>query len=260
MSRAFDREPLQSGGMDHGSIAPGRPLSPLPGWLVHLLTASGAVFAILALLAIGADDIRLALLWLLAALAVDAVDGTLARMARVRERVPRIDGAALDLIIDYLNYVFVPTVLIWQAGLMPPALAGWLAAAIQLSALYVFARTDMKTEDHYFRGFPALWNLVAFYLWLTQPEPGVSAGIIIALALASFAPIHFIHPFRVTDFGRWPAVLAVLWAGTTAALLWPEWSRPVARTLLFLSIGGGSVLIVLGFVRTARGARTPVPK
>ena len=119
-------------------------------WLVHGLTASGAVFAFLALLAIEQRDWRLALLWLAAALAVDAFDGTLARWAHVKQRAPRIDGETLDLIIDYLNYVFVPTVLIWRAELVPPALAPWLAAAILISALYNFARRDMKTEDNYF--------------------------------------------------------------------------------------------------------------
>jgi phosphatidylcholine synthase len=228
-------------------------LSPAPGWLVHALTASGAVLACLALLAIERGDLRQALLWLLVALAVDGIDGTLARKARVMERVPRIDGAALDLVVDYLNYVFVPTVLFWRAGLVPAGWAGWLAALIQLSALYVFARRDMKTEDHYFRGFPALWNVVAFYLLLVRPDPVAGAIVVVVLALASVAPIHFIHPFRVTDFGRWPAVLAAIWALATAAMIWPDWSAAMATLWLGLSIATAVLLVGLGLVRTVRG-------
>ena len=92
-------------------------------WSVHLFTASGVVLALLALEATYRGEWRLALLWLLAALAVDGVDGSLARMARVKEVVPRIDGEAFDLIVDYLNYVFVPAVFIARSGLVPPPLA-----------------------------------------------------------------------------------------------------------------------------------------
>ncbi|MGZ8283830.1 MAG: CDP-alcohol phosphatidyltransferase family protein [Allosphingosinicella sp.] len=225
-------------------------------WLVHAFTASGAVLAILALLALERNDVRLALHWLLAALAVDGIDGTLARRAGVKALVPRIDGAVLDLVIDYLNYVFVPTVLIWKAGLVPAGWAAPLAALIQLSALYVFARADMKSEDNYFRGFPALWNVVAFYLWVIQPGPGVGAASVIVLALASFAPIHFVHPFRIPDYGRWPALLALVWAGATTALLWPGWGSGLARIWLWTSLGSAAVLVALGLLRSLRGRRS----
>lgn len=227
----------------------------LLAWLVHLLTASGTVFALLALAAIVDENWRLALLWLLAALAVDGVDGTLARLARVKERVPRIDGATLDLVVDYLNYVFVPTLFIWRAGLVPPALAPALAAAILLSALYVFARSDMKTEDSYFRGFPALWNIVALYLYAAGIGPEAGAAIVVLLVVMSFAPVHFVHPFRVRDYGIWLPLLTILWAAASAALLWPEWPGAVREALLFGSAASAVVLIGLGLLRTVRGPR-----
>ena len=123
-------------------------------WGVHLFTSLGVVLGLLALVAIERGEPREALLWLLLALLVDGVDGTLARAAKVQERLPRIDGAALDLIIDYLNYVFIPVLLIWHGRYLPDQLALPLSAAILVSSLYVFARRDMKTDDGYFRGFP----------------------------------------------------------------------------------------------------------
>jgi phosphatidylcholine synthase len=225
-------------------------------WLVHAFSASGAVLALLALSAIDRGELRTALLWLALALAVDGVDGTMARMARVKELVPRIDGATLDLVIDYLNYVFVPTLFIWQAGLVPAALAVPLGALIQLSSLYVFARSDMKTEDNYFRGFPALWNVVAVYLFVAQPGPAAGAGIVFALALSSFAPIHFVHPFRVRDFGRWLPLLAVAWAGATAAMLWPGWSPAAEAAWFWISAVTAIALLGLGLLRTLRGSRS----
>src|SRR4051794_28243125 len=119
-------------------------------WAAHAFTATGAVIAFLALMAIEAERWRLALLWLVVALVVDGVDGSLARWADVKRGAPRIDGETLDLIIDYLTYVFVPAVFLWRAQLVPPAAAPWLAAIILVSALYNFTRRDLKTPDHYF--------------------------------------------------------------------------------------------------------------
>lgn len=227
----------------------------LAAWLVHGFTAIGAVLALLALMAVERGDFLLALALLTAALAVDGIDGTLARAAHVKTVLPRIDGAVLDLIIDYLNYVFVPALLIVRAGLVPAALAPALAALILVSALYNFARTDMKTEDHYFRGFPALWNLVAFYLFMARPGEAAGAVLVTALAAATFAPVHFVHPFRVLDYGRWLPALALAWAAATTAVLWPHWSAPVRATLLGASTAAGSLLIALGLWRTANGPR-----
>ena len=196
------------------------------------------------------------MLWLLVALAIDGVDGSLARWARVKQMAPRIDGDALDLVIDYLNYVFIPTVLIWRAGLVPPSLALWLGAAILISSLYIFARTDMKTRDGYFRGFPALWNLVAFYLLVTDASPAAGAVVVVVLVALTFAPVHFVHPFRVRDYGVFLPLLATAWAACTLALLWPGWSVQARGVWLLLSVATAIILLALGFLRTLRGART----
>jgi phosphatidylcholine synthase len=220
-----------------------------------MFTASGVVLALLALAAIIDGDWTLALIYLLVALAVDGIDGTLARAVRIKERVPRIDGAALDLIVDYLNYVFVPTLFIWRAGLVPEALAPYLAAAIQVSSLYIFARTDMKTDDGYFRGFPALWNIVAFYLYVGQPGADAGAAIVAVLVVLTFAPVHFVHPFRVRDYGAFLPFLALFWAAVTVGLLWFSAGDSVGIALVYASSGSGLVLIALGLLRTFRGAR-----
>ena len=225
-------------------------------WLVHLFTATSAVVALLALDAIFRESWRVALLWLLAALAIDGVDGTLARWARVKERAPRIDGDTLDLVVDYLTYVFVPTLFIWRAGLVPEAIALPLAAAIQFSALYLFARSDMKTDDNYFRGFPALWNVVAFYLFAVQPGPVAGAVIVAAFVVLTFAPVHFVHPFRVQGYGPWLLpLLAAVWALSTAALLWPGWSAGAHGLWLGCSIASAAILLAIGLLRTLRGSR-----
>lgn len=237
------------------SLSTTRPKA-LAAWLVHAFTASGVVIALLALLAVERGEFRLALLWLMLGLAIDAVDGSLARWARVKERAPRIDGDTLDLIIDYLTYVFVPALMIVRTGVLPDRLALFLGALILVSALYNFTRRDLKTQDNYFRGFPANWNVIAYYFFVTQPQPEVAVTTILVLAAATFAPIHFVHPFRVRDYGRWLPLLALAWAAATAALLWPDWDPAVWRALLLLSLVSAAILVGMGLWRTYRGPRT----
>lgn len=222
-------------------------------WLAHAFTATGAVLAFLSLMAIEAQAWREALLWLVVALMVDGVDGTIARWADAKGRAPTIDGDTLDLIIDYLTYVFVPAVFLWRAQLLPARAAPWLAALILVSALYNFTRRDLKTEDNYFRGFPALWHVVALYFFVGRPAPVTAALLVCALALLTFAPVHFLHPFRVREYGRWLPALATAWAAATAALLWPGWSTFLLSALLAVSLLLGGVLLGLGLLRTLRG-------
>ena len=232
-----------------------QPLSRAAAWAVHAFSASGAVLALLAVLAIDRHAWTEAMLWLFAALVVDGVDGTLARAARVKEVAGRIDGDVLDLVIDYLNYVFVPTLFILEAQLLPADFAVLLAALIQLSALYVFARRDMKTEDNYFRGFPGLWNVVALYLYAAHLEPNLSAAIVAALVLLTFAPIHFVHPFRVRDYGTWLPITALVWAFSTLSLLI---GLPAAVRSVLLAVSALSAIIIVGFglLRTLRGPQS----
>ena len=232
-----------------------RPSAAAFAWLVHLFTASGTVIALLALLAVEQGDFRGALLWLVLALVVDGVDGSFARWARVKERAGRIDGDTLDLIIDYLTYVFVPALLIVRAGLVPQDYAVPLAGLILVSALYNFTRRDLKTADNYFRGFPALWHVVAFYLFVGGAAPEVGAAAVIFFAALTFAPVHFVHPFRVTDYGRWLPGVALVWAASAAALLWPGWSEGATAALLGVSLAAAALILALGLVRTLRGPR-----
>ena len=224
-------------------------------WAVHLFTSLGVVAAFLALLAIDRGDTREGLLWLFVALVIDGLDGTFARATKVSERLPRIDGEALDLVIDYLTYVFLPVVLIWRGDYLPDPWALVLCAAILCSSLYVFARRDMKTGDGYFRGFPALWNVIAFYFYVLEPGPAASIAIIVALLVMTFAPVHVVHPFRVKEYRPAPAVLAIMWTMATPALLMTDLAESVRAALTIVSVGSALLLIAIGLLRTARGGR-----
>ena len=228
----------------------------IAAWGVHLFTATGVVFAMLALAAINEGSQGKALLWLLAAILVDGVDGTLARMVGVKDQLPGIDGSALDLIIDYLTYVFLPALFIWRGGFLPPSMAMLLVGAILVSSLYTFARRDMKTDDGYFRGFPALWIGVAFFLFALRPGETFAAVVVVLLIVATFAPIHFIHPFRAKDYGALPIGLTAFGAAASIALLLQAWHPTIHALLVAVVVGSAAALVVLGLARTVRERRS----
>jgi phosphatidylcholine synthase len=187
---------------------------------VHVLTASGGAVAVLALYAAIERNFTSMFAWLGLAILIDGVDGTLARAARVTEVAATIDGAVLDLVVDFLGYVLVPVVAIWRSDLMPTPLAFWIGLAVIVASALYFADTRMKTADNWFRGFPALWNVLALYLFVFQLPSLLNAVILILAAALMFAPIVFVHPMRVEKL-RMPTLAATaLWCLCAALSVW----------------------------------------
>jgi phosphatidylcholine synthase len=169
------------------------------GFSVHLFTGCGSAVALLALYAAIDRHFGACFAWLGVALLIDGVDGTLARVARVTETASAIDGVVLDLVIDFLTYVLVPMVALWRSDLMPERLSFWLSVIVVFASGLYFADTRMKTKDYWFRGFPALWNVLVLYLFVLRPPSVVSAGLILFGVAAMFAPVVFVHPMRVKE-------------------------------------------------------------
>ena len=205
----------------------------LLAWLAHAYTASGLILALLATVAVVEHDYRSAFFWLALQIFVDATDGVLARAARVSERIPWFNGAKLDDIVDYLTYVFVPALIVWQSVLVPPRSRMPVAFAMLLSSAYGFNRDDAKTADHFFTGFPSYWNIVVLYLLLTRWPAVVNASVLVTLAVLVFVPIRYLYPSR-TPVWRLPTnVLGAIWGLLMLVMLWEY--PAVNRTLLLLS-------------------------
>lgn len=190
--------------------------------LVHLLTATGAVFSMLAMLAAVDENWSLMFLWLVVAFGVDGIDGPLARRYDVSVNAPQYDGVLMDLIIDYLTYVFIPAYALFKSGLMP-GWTGWFAIIVITftSAIY-FADTRMKTKDNSFSGFPGCWNMLVIVLFATQPNFWFMLVLVTALAVAMFLPLKFIHPVRTE---RWRAIslpVALAWTGFAGWAAWVD--------------------------------------
>ena len=218
-------------------------------WLVHLYTASGAVLALVATRAIVESRFRDAFLWLAAAVVIDATDGMLARWARVSERLPWFSGPQLDEIVDYLTYVFVPAVFVWRSLIVPDAWVLPVTSAMLLSSAYGFCRTDAKTTDHFFTGFPSYWNIVVLYLYLLRLSSTTAAAILLLLAALVFVPIRWVYPSRTPRLRDVTMALGTAWGASmfmmvwqlpdvSAALLWTSLLFPLYYAALSLAIGG----------------------
>lgn len=186
----------------------------LSAYGVHLLTATGAIFSMCALVAAASGNWQVMFLWLLAALLVDGLDGPLARKLDVERRAPIFDGAILDLVVDYLSYVFVPAFALFASGMLPAPL-DWIAVVLICfgSALY-FADTRMKTADRSFRGFPACWNMVVLGMFIVTPEAWLNFAVVVLLSVAMFAPIRFVHPVRTARWRPVTLLVTAVWAAS----------------------------------------------
>jgi phosphatidylcholine synthase len=219
---------------------------------VHVLTATGAVLALLALRAAHDGDWQMMFVWLGAALFVDAIDGPLARRAKVEAILPRFSGERLDLIVDYLTYVAIPAFALTQAQLLPEASRLLAAIAILLSSLFHAADLKSKTEDGYFVGFPAIWNIVLLYLFALQPPPFVSLAIVVILVVFTFVPILSVHPFRVARLRPLTCVLTIAWAGAAAVAVANPFPSPLWVQLLLIVTA--AYFAGVGLVRSLRDA------
>lgn len=222
-------------------------------FLLHIFTASGAALAFLALVAATNGAWAAMFFWLGVALFVDAIDGPIARRTNIAEKLPRWSGEILDLVVDYVTYVFVPAYAIAASGLMPDVIALIAGMAITVTSAIYFADRKMKMADNYFRGFPAIWNIAAFYLILLSPPAWVSVLFVAALTVLTFLPVPFIHPVRVVRFRRLNLCLLVLWSVLAVTAI-VHGMAPGALVTSLLSMLGVYILGG-GFLRGGLSAR-----
>jgi len=222
---------------------------------VHVLTATGAAFALLALIDAAHGDWQRMFIWLGIALLVDTIDGPLARRVRVSEVLPRWSGERLDLIVDYLTYVGVPAFAVAESDLLPAPFRVAAGIAILLSSLFHMVDLSSKTGEGYFVGFPAIWNVVLLYLFAFTPPPLVSLLIVGFFVLLTFVPILAVHPFRVAELRAVTLPATVLWVvAAIGAVTNPFPSPPWVKILLALT---AATLTAVGFLRAWPDRRRP---
>ncbi|OEC33919.1 phosphatidylcholine synthase [Pseudomonas sp. 21C1] len=219
-------------------------------WGVHAVTASGVILGLLALLAVIDGNPKQCLLWLGMALLVDGLDGTLARRYDVKGVLPHFDGSTLDLVIDYLTYVFIPAIFVYRFIPLPEYTLLLSVGLILLSSLFCFCNVNMKSKDNYFVGFPAAWNVVVVYFYLLDFGPWLTFGTILLLSALTLTRMKFLHPFRVKELMPLNIGVTMVWMLACAALIVQFPQQSLALTVLWLAASAYFVGICVW--RTAR--------
>jgi phosphatidylcholine synthase len=205
-------------------------------WLIHVFTALGLVAGVAALLAVFDGHARAAISWLLVAAVIDGVDGPLARAFGVAETLPRIDGAVLDTVVDFVGCVVGPFAFLWRFGMLPHELAFLLVGVGFVTSALWYSRTDMMTEDNWFNGFPAAWNLAVPTMFLLHDSTTVNAVLVIGLCVLQLSSVKFVHPVRVADGQALNMAMTMLWLAAIAAMTELAPQLPL----------GGRILLLLG--------------
>ena len=217
-------------------------------WSVHFFTATGAVWGFLTLLAIFEGNWRAAILWIVVAMFVDGFDGMLARWFHVKEYARGVDGALMDNIIDYLNYVVVAALILVKVPNLLPArlqLAG--ACSILLTSAYQFTQTDAKTDEQsfFFKGFPSVWNFLVIYMMLLGLNPWINLALLILCNILIFVPVKYLYPSRNTRLRRLTLGLTYLYGalGVWALLQYPS----VPQWVVWISLVYVAYYVLLSF-------------
>ncbi len=226
----------------------------LAAYAVHLLTASGAVCGLVALDYAAAENWRMSFVWLGIAMVIDAIDGPIARRVQVDKVLPRFSGATLDLVVDYLTYCVVPAFILIQSGRIGETLAPIAGAIILLTSLFHFADLKSKTEDGFFVGFPAIWNVVCLYVFVFNVEANVVLPVIVILAGATLIPIKWVHPVR-SKWWRAPT-LVIVFFWSLAALYEVVLNFPGTPTVRVIFAIAAVYLVAIGAARTFHLRRT----
>lgn len=227
-------------------------LNQVVSWLVHGYTASGGVLGFFALLAAVDGSPRQAFLLLMGAFFIDVTDGLLARWARVQVHLPRFSGARVDDAVDVFTYIYVPLFIVVHEGLLPhPA---WIVPPL-LAGLYAYGQSDMKTDDHFFLGFPSYWNVVALYLFWLQPHPAVAVACVLIPTVLTVVPTRYLYPSRNAFLWKTNFALGGLWLALVCVLLLQDVPdrRLVLLSLLYPALYMGLSFYADGRVRLRQG-------
>ncbi len=219
-------------------------------WGVHLYTALGAVFGVLAIHYASAGDYRASFIAMAVTILIDSSDGTLARYFNVKTRVPGFDGALLDNIVDYLTYVVAPVFLVICAGLVSGTIGIAVAGFVLIASAYQFCQADAKTSDHFFLGFPSYWNLVVFYLYCLHWRPIANEAILTVFGVMVFVPIKYIYPSRTKPLRPLTLTLGIIWGVITIAML-PSLPS-INPVMLYLSLAYIAYYFIASFALHAR--------
>ena len=206
------------------------PYAEMRAFSVHILTASGSFLAFLGVVAAAEHRFIDMFWWLGLALLVDGIDGPIARKVRVKEVLPNWSGDTLDNIIDYVTYVLLPAFALYQSGMIGEPWSFVAAGMIVVSSAIYYADMGMKTDEYFFSGFPVVWNMIVFTLFVIDASAVTALSVVTVSVILTFLPINFLHPVRVKRLRPLNLGIFFLWSalGMYSLLMhfdMPQWAR-----------------------------------
>ena len=204
------------------------------GILVHLFTGFGIIAGYFALIAVINNNQKEAFLWLGLAFLIDSVDGTLARKFNVKKNLPNIDGKMLDSIIDFFNYVIIPSIMIYWFRYVPDQFSVLIPAILIFISIYSYVNLNILTNDNYYNGFPAIWNVIVLYFYIFGTSQNVNLILLTLLIFLKFSPLKCIHPLRVKRFKNLSIIFAIIWFLTSALLILIKQSNQISINEIFI--------------------------
>ena len=184
----------------------------IAAWGVHAFTSSGLITGFLALIAIGEKNWSVAFLWLFVSLVIDGVDGSLARLFKVKEVLPSMDGKNIDFVIDFANYAIVPAYFFYMAEMVPQSWMFPCLTLILLSSALYYGKDGMVADEQYFVGFPVLWNIVVFYcFFIFQNNLELNVAIVVIFAILHFVPVKYAYPSRSKKYFWLHLIVSLSW-------------------------------------------------
>lgn len=232
-----------------------RPTQYFTAWIVHIFTASAAFIGLWSLVKIHEQHYAQAL-WLMGiTVVIDAIDGTFARLVHVKSVLPKVDGALLDNIVDFLNYVITPCFfLLVKPDMLPASVALWIVFAITITSAYQFCQDDAKTPDHFFKGFPCYWNITVLYMFIFNTSMTFNMCTLIVLCILVFVPIKYVYPSRLdylTESIKLKYLMhacSALYGVSSTVILWQY--PTIDSFWLAVSLGYVLMYLFLSFYRT----------
>jgi len=213
------------------------PYAEIRAFSVHILTASGSFLAFLGVVAAAEHRFVDMFWWLGLALLVDGIDGPIARKVRVKEVLPNWSGDTLDNIIDYVTYVLLPAFALYQSGMIGEPWSFVAAGMIVVSSAIYYADIGMKTEEYFFSGFPVVWNMVVFTLFVIHADVTTATVLVGISVVLTFLPINFLHPVRVERLRPLNLSIFLLWSLLGVYSLLKHFETPQWATILFILSG-----------------------
>jgi phosphatidylcholine synthase len=222
------------------------PYAEIRAFSVHILTASGSFLAFLGVVAAAEHRFVDMFWWLGLALAVDGIDGPIARKVRVKEVLPNWSGDTLDNVIDYVTYVLLPAFALYQSGMIGEPWSFFAAGAIVMSSAIYYADMGMKTDEYFFSGFPVVWNMVVFTLFVIDASEVAASIVVFVSVVLTFMPINFLHPVRVKRLRPLNLAVFTIWSVLSGYALLLHFDTPA--WVVAGVVGTGIYLYVIGFV------------